>query len=196
MGWNGKVNGIIADLGVSSYQLDTLDTGFSFKSRDSLDMRFNRTGNGFTAKEVVNEWSEKELARILKEYGEEKFHRRLAHKIVKHREYHPIETGEQLAELIKHTIPRNAWPKKIHPATRAFQGIRIAVNDELNALEIFLKNAISVLAPGGRLAVISFHSLEDRIVKKAFLEQAKACVCPPDFPICQCDKEAIIKILN
>jgi 16S rRNA (cytosine1402-N4)-methyltransferase len=189
------VDGILYDLGVSSPQLDEADRGFSYNHDAELDMRMDRTSK-LTAKTIVNEWSVGDLARILYEYGEEKFSRRIAAAIVAAREAGPIETTGQLVELIKEGIPAAARRSGPHPAKRSFQAIRIAVNDELGAFEDSLEQAIRCLAPGGRAAVITFHSLEDRICKQTFAKYVETCTCPPDFPVCVCRKDGMLKLVN
>lgn len=187
--------GILADIGVSSYQLDEASRGFSFKDSGPLDMRMDQ-GASLTAENIVNEWSAKEISKIIREYGEENFASRIADHIVRAREIKHIETTGELAEIVRAAIPRKFWPKGINPATRTFQGIRIAVNDELGALTEFLPKATDHLQPGTRLAVITFHSLEDRIVKDFMRERANPCTCPPTFPKCVCGKVADVKIIT
>ncbi len=178
-----KVDGILLDLGVSSYQLDNAERGFSYRFDAPLDMRMG--DSEVTAKNVVNEYSEQELANILFKYSEEKFSRRIASAIVKAREEKPIETTFELAEIIKGAMPAAARREK-NPCKRSFQAIRIEVNRELEQLETVLSAAPSRLAPGGRLAIITFHSLEDRMVKSVYKEWCKGCTCPKDFPVCVC----------
>lgn len=190
-----QVQGILFDLGVSSPQLDQADRGFSYNQDAELDMRMDRTSE-LTAYDIVNEWSEEEITRILFKYGEEKFARRISKNIIKAREKAPIQSTGELAELIKESIPAAARRKGPHPAKRSFQGIRIAVNDELGAFEEALKQSIDCLASGGRIAVITFHSLEDRICKQFFAKFVERCTCPPDFPICVCRKKGSIKLIN
>jgi len=190
-----QVDGILFDLGVSSPQLDEAERGFSYNQEAELDMRMDRTGM-LTARDIVNEWSEAEIAKILFEYGEEKFARRIASVLVKAREKAPIETTSQLAELVKEGIPAAARRTGGHPAKRSFQAIRIAVNDELGALEDALEQGVRCLAPGGRIAVITFHSLEDRICKQAFAKYIESCTCPPDFPICVCKHKSTLRLVN
>lgn len=179
------VDGILMDLGVSSYQLDNADRGFSYHKDAPLDMRMSK--EGLSAKDVVNDFSAQELGRIIFEYGEEKFARSIAANIVKEREKAPIETTFQLAEIIKASVPQKVRREK-NPCKKTFQAIRIAVNDELGHLDRALDTAFECLNPGGRLAIITFHSLEDRLVKQRFLTFAKGCTCPPDFPVCVCGK--------
>ena len=190
-----QVDGILYDLGVSSPQFDEAERGFSYNRDAELDMRMDRSAK-LTAREIVNSWSERELARILWEYGEEKFSRRIASRIVRERALKPIKTTGELAELIREAIPAAARRTGPHPARRSFQALRIAVNDELGALDDSLAQAVRCLAPGGRIAVISFHSLEDRIVKAFFAKFAERCQCPPDFPVCACGKVQILRIVT
>lgn len=187
--------GILADIGVSSVQLDNPSRGFSFNKTGPLDMRMDRSQE-LTAKKLVNEWGESEIGRLLRDFGEEKFAKKIAKSIVRARAIKHIETTVELAEIISTSIPRRFWPKGIHPATRSFQGIRIAVNDELGNLERFLSDACEILGPGARLAVITFHSLEDRIVKDYFNKRANPCTCPPEFPKCVCGKVGDVRILT
>ncbi len=185
------VNGILADLGVSSMQIDTATRGFSFNKDGPLDMRMGPSAKQ-SAADLVNTLSEKDLADIIYRYGEERKSRRIARAIVRAR---PITRTLQLAEVVSRAVGGGKrW--KIHPATRTFQALRIAVNDELGALERFLPQAISLLTPGGRLAVISFHSLEDRIVKQFFKREASDCICPPEQPVCTCDHHATVTIIT
>lgn len=190
-----QVDGILFDLGVSSPQLDDAERGFSYHQDAELDMRMDQSGD-LTAKEIVNEWPEAEIAKILYEYGEEKFSRRIASVIVKAREKAVIETTGQLAELVKEGIPAAARRTGGHPAKRSFQAIRIAVNDELGVLEEALEQAVRCLKPGGRISVITFHSLEDRICKLAFNKYIETCKCPPDFPVCVCGRQSTLKLVN
>jgi 16S rRNA (cytosine1402-N4)-methyltransferase len=189
IGW-GSVDGIILDLGISSMQLDRPERGFSFRDEGPLDMRFNQEA-GKTAADLVNKLSEEELARIIWKYGEERYSRRIARAIVEAR---PIQTTKALAELVQKTIP--GYSSKIHPATRTFQALRIATNAELEVLSSALPGLVHCLSPGGRIAVISFHSLEDRIVKNFFKEESKDCICPPEQPICTCNHVASLNILT
>ncbi|WP_028549276.1 16S rRNA (cytosine(1402)-N(4))-methyltransferase RsmH [Paenibacillus sp. UNC451MF] len=190
-----QVDGILFDLGVSSPQLDEAERGFSYNHDAELDMRMDQTAD-LTAKEIVNEWPEQEIARILFEYGEEKFARRIAASIAAARSKGTIETTGQLVELIKEGIPAAARRSGPHPAKRSFQALRIAVNDELGAFEEALEQSIRCLAPGGRVAVITFHSLEDRICKQTFAKYVERCTCPPDFPLCVCGSKGIVKLIN
>ena len=187
------IDGALIDLGVSSYQLDTAERGFSYMQDAPLDMRMDRT-QPLTAYDVVNTYSEAELKKILFTYGEEKFAPKIASAIVRQREQKPIESTLELAELIKNAMPAKAKIGGHHPAKRSFQAIRIEVNGELSAIEPTLRDLVSLLKPGGRLAVITFHSLEDRITKQTFASLCGACTCPPDFPICVCGKKSIVRL--
>lgn len=187
--------GILADIGVSSVQLDEAERGFSFTRTGPLDMRMDRS-QSLTADEIVNTWEKPELAKIIREYGEERFAGRIAHTIVETKAKKHIETTTELAEIVSGAIPRKFWPKGIHPATRTFQALRIAVNDELGALKRFLPAATDLLQPGARLVVITFHSLEDRIVKDFMRERANPCTCPPQFPKCVCELVGDIKLIT
>ena len=180
-----KADGMLFDLGVSSPQLDETERGFSYMADAPLDMRMDET-ESLTAREVVNDWPEEKLKRILYDFGEERYAPRIAAAIVRGREERPIETTLQLAEIIRSAMPAAALREKQHPAKRSFQAIRIAVNDELEAISEMLSVAADRLAPGGRLAVISFHSLEDRLVKNAIASREHGCTCPRDFPVCTC----------
>lgn len=188
-----KVDGILFDLGVSSPQLDIAERGFSYMQDAKLDMRMDQQ-QALSAYEVVNQWEKSELRRILLEYGEERYAPQIAAAIVRERERQPIETTLQLADIIRAAMPPAARREKQHPAKRSFQAIRIAVNDELMAVQEAMVQAIDALAPGGRLAVITFHSLEDRIVKNAFRQAAQGCTCPKDFPVCVCGNKAKVKL--
>ena len=190
-----NIDGAVLDLGVSSYQLDNADRGFSYIADSRLDMRMDLSSE-LDAYKVVNTYSEENLAKIFFEYGEEKFSRRIASQIVKTRGEKPIETTIELSELVKKCIPQKTVKKGSHPAKRVFQAIRIEVNGELAILEGALNDFFDVLKPGGRLAVISFHSLEDRIVKNTFASLAKGCICPKDFPVCVCGKKPRGKIIT
>lgn len=183
-----KVDGIILDLGVSSYQLDTAERGFSYRVDAPLDMRMDRRQEK-TARDIVNTYSEMELFRIIRDYGEDKFAKNIAKHIVMEREKAPIETTGQLCEIIRHAIPMKFQKNTGHPAKRTFQAIRIEVNHELEVLERNINDMIDLLNPGGRFCIITFHSLEDRIVKKAFRTAQNPCTCPPDFPVCVCGKK-------
>lgn len=184
------VQGIVIDLGVSSMQLDTPERGFSFQSEGPLDMRFDPT-QALRAEDVVNQWSERDLADLIWRYGEEQLSRRIARAILQAR---PLHTTRELAELIERVY--GGRKGHTHPATRTFQALRIAVNQELQAIERFLPQALEALAPGGRLAVISFHSLEDRIVKQFFRRESRDCICPPELPVCTCGHKATIIEVN
>ncbi|MFW6238105.1 MAG: 16S rRNA (cytosine(1402)-N(4))-methyltransferase RsmH [Halanaerobiales bacterium] len=189
------VNGMIFDLGFSSPQVDSAERGFSYQKKGPLDMRMNRS-QSLTAADIVNNFSQKRISEIIGKYGEEKWADRIAEFIVKNREREKIETTHDLVEIIKQAIPAGARRKGGHPARRTFQALRIATNDELNQLEEMLKKAVYHLSPGGRIAVISFHSLEDRIVKHGFRDLARKCSCPPDFPICVCNEEQQVEVLT
>ena len=190
-----KVDGILLDLGVSSPQLDDAQRGFSYMTDAPLDMRMNGE-DVRDARQIVNTWSYEELRRILYDYGEERFAPRIAAAICRRREQAPIETTLELVDVIKSAMPASALREKQHPAKRSFQAIRIAVNEELGAVETVMKKAVPLLNPGGRLAVITFHSLEDRIVKNAMAEAAKGCTCPPSFPVCVCGKKPQVRIVT
>ena len=190
-----RIDGMLFDLGVSSPQLDDAERGFSYMADAPLDMRMNRE-DSLTAWDVVNTWDRAELKRILYEYGEERYAPQIAAAIERRRSEHPIETTLELAEIIRSAMPPQALREKQHPAKRSFQAIRIAVNDELGAVSRMMEAAIPRLKPGGRLAVITFHSLEDRIVKSAMQQAAKGCTCPPEFPVCVCGKKPQIKIIT
>ena len=190
-----KVDGILVDIGVSSYQIDSDERGFSFRHDSKLDMRMD-TSKSFSAFELVNEYSEESLTKIIRDYGEEKFAKSIARHIVKARQNKPIETTKELEKVILSSVPRYKGQDGRSNVQRTFQAIRIEVNGELDALAEFLEKAVSYLNVGGRLAVISFHSLEDRMVKQKFKELATGCVCPPDFPICVCGHKASVKIIT
>ena len=189
------VDGILLDLGVSSPQLDDGQRGFSFMADAPLDMRMDG-GDALTADTVVNTWSYEELKKILYEYGEERYAPAIASAIVRRRETAPIRTTLELVDVIRSAMPPAALREKQHPAKRSFQAIRIAVNDELNSVAKAMEDAIPLLNPGGRLAVITFHSLEDRIVKNAMAAAAKGCICPPEFPVCVCGRKPQVDILT
>lgn len=191
----GGVDGMLFDLGVSSPQLDDGSRGFSYLQDAPLDMRMDQSAP-LTAGDVVNGWSQEELKRILWQYGEERYSGPIAAAIVREREKAPIETTGRLAELIRNAMPAKARREKQHPAKRSFQAIRIAVNDELGEVERLLSGALDVLNAGGRLAVISFHSLEDRLVKTAYADWAKGCTCPPDFPVCVCGRKPRVRLVG
>ena len=189
------VDGILLDLGVSSPQLDDGQRGFSYMADAPLDMRMDG-GDALTADTVVNTWSYEELKKILYEYGEERYAPAIASAIVRRRETAPIRTTLELVDVIRSAMPPAALREKQHPAKRSFQAIRIAVNDELNSVAKAMEAAIPLLNPGGRLAVITFHSLEDRIVKNAMAAAAKGCICPPEFPVCVCGRKPQVDILT
>lgn len=190
-----RVDGILLDLGVSSHQLDAAERGFSYKAEAPLDMRMDQSAP-LTAKIAVNEWPESELRRIFYEYGEEKFSAKIASRIVERRKEKPIETTTELAELIKGAIPAKFRNEPQHPARRCFQAIRIAVNGELDGLHDAIVSAHDLLNPGGRLAILTFHSLEDRIVKNAFRTFENPCTCPKSAPVCICGKKPTAKVLT
>lgn len=189
-----EVDGVLLDLGVSSHQFDTKERGFSYRYNAPLDMRMSQ--KGVSAYDLVNELSWQELAGIIKNYGEEKFAKGIALAIERQRQSAPIETTEQLVEVIKSAIPARFKREKGHPAKRTFQALRIAVNREIDVLQQGLDSAFSILKPGGRLAVITFHSLEDRTVKKKMVSWCQGCTCPPEFPICVCNKKPRAKLVN
>ena len=188
-----ELDGIIADLGVSSHQLDTAERGFSFHNDAPLDMRMS--GEGLSARDVVNEYDEGELAKILFDYGEEKFGNRIARGIVNARLTAPIDTTGQLAEIIKSSVPA-AYRREKNPCRKSFQAIRIEVNHELDVLETALTDGFDVLKVGGRMSVITFHSLEDRIVKNRFKEFCTGCTCPPEFPVCVCGRKPMGRLVD
>lgn len=181
-----KIDGLLLDLGVSSFQLDTAERGFSFHKDAPLDMRMSKSG--LSAYDVVNNYDERQLADIIYRYGEEKFSRRIAANIVKARAEKPIETTFELVDIIKSSMPQKAM-RDAHPARRTFQAIRIEVNAELDVLKSTLEDTFDILAPGGRIAIITFHSLEDRIVKEQFAKWCQGCTCPKEFPVCVCGKK-------
>ena len=189
------IDGMLFDLGVSSPQLDDGSRGFSYMADAPLDMRMDRS-EGLTAADVVNGYDQNELRRILLQYGEERYAPLIAAAIVRRRSEKPIETTLELVDIIKSAMPGKALREKQHPAKRSFQAIRIAVNDELTAVDRMIRAAVPRLNPGGRLAVITFHSLEDRIVKTGMAEFAKGCTCPPDFPVCVCGKTPDIRLVT
>ncbi len=189
----GQIDGVLLDLGVSSHQLDVAERGFSYHADAPLDMRMSQ--EGYSAKDLVNTCEEAELARILFEYGEEKFSRRIAAAIVRERQQHPIETTGQLAQIIHDAVPAKSRREK-NPSRRSFQAIRIAVNSELDNLSRALDDVFDCLKPGGRFAIITFHSLEDRMVKQKFKSMAQGCTCPPDFPVCVCGNKPKIKLIT
>ena len=189
------VDGILMDLGVSSPQLDDGERGFSYMADAPLDMRMNRE-DPLTAHVVVNTWPQEELKRILYTYGEERYAPQIASAICRRREEKTIDTTLELVDVIRSAMPAAALREKQHPAKRSFQAIRIAVNDELGSVERVLRDAVDLLNPGGRLAIITFHSLEDRIVKTAMAEAAKGCTCPSHFPVCVCGKKPKVKLIS
>ena len=190
-----KVDGILLDLGVSSYQLDTVERGFSYRENAPLDMRMD-TRNDLTAKDIVNEYSEHELYRIIRDYGEDKFAKNIAKHIVQARQIKPIETTDELTEAIKAAIPMKVRMNTGHPSKKTFQAIRIELNKELDVLKNTLGDMIDVLGDEGRLCIITFHSLEDRIVKTYFKDQENPCTCPPSFPVCVCGKKSKGKVIT
>lgn len=192
---SAEFHGIVLDLGLSSAQLQDRDRGFSFQLDAPLNMAFGQTA-GETTERIVNNWRAEELERIFKEYGEERFAKRIARKIVEERKLKSIKTTGQMVEIIKSAAPKKYLYGKIHPATRVFQALRIATNNELENLEQALPQAMDLLAKGGRITVISYHSLEDRIVKHFFKRESKDCVCPPSYPACLCNHKARLKILT
>ncbi len=192
-----KVDGVLWDLGVSSHQIDTTDRGFSYSGDEApLDMRMDRT-SGLSAADIVNTYSEDDLRRIIRDYGEERFYGRVAAAIVNRRNEKPIETTIELADIVANAIPAAQRRKESqHPARRTFQALRIETNGELDAIEPSIRDAVSRMNPGGRLAVITFHSLEDRITKEVFKSLATGCTCPPEFPVCVCGGKPDIKLLS
>ncbi len=191
----GGVDGILLDLGVSSPQLDEAERGFSYMADAPLDMRMDG-GAALSAYEVVNSWSQDELKRILYDYGEERYAPQIAAAICRRRAERPIETTLELTDIIRSAMPAAALREKQHPAKRSFQAIRIAVNDELGAVETVMKSAPGCLKSGGRLAIITFHSLEDRIVKIGMNDAARGCTCPPSFPVCVCGNKPKVKLIS
>ena len=185
----------MVDIGVSSYQIDSAERGFSFRQDAKLDMRMSRS-NSFSAYELVNSYDEEDLTRVIRDYGEEKFARSIARHIIKVRAAKPIETTKELENIILSSVPRYKGQDGRSNVQRTFQAIRIEVNAELDALKEFIDKAVGYLKPGGRLAIISFHSLEDRIVKQKFKELATGCICPSDFPICVCGHKAEVKLIT
>ena len=189
------VDGMLFDLGVSSPQLDDASRGFSYMADAPLDMRMDKD-DALTAGEVVNTWPQGELRRILYDYGEERYAPQIAAAICRAREKAPVETTLELVDIIRSAMPAQALREKQHPAKRSFQAIRIAVNDELGAVSRMMQAAVGRLNPGGRLAVITFHSLEDRIVKSEMQQAARGCTCPPEFPVCVCGKRPLVRLVN
>lgn len=194
LGING-LDGVVFDLGVSSPQLDEGERGFSYHQEAPLDMRMDRS-HPLTAREVVNTYSRQDLIRILKEYGEERWAERIVEFILEGRKERPLETTGDLVEKIRQAIPAQVRREGGHPARKTFQALRIEVNDELGALKEALEKAVLALKPGGRIAVITFHSLEDRIVKEYFRTQVQGCICPPEFPVCVCGRRPLLKLVN
>ncbi|MGI5825391.1 MAG: 16S rRNA (cytosine(1402)-N(4))-methyltransferase RsmH [Bacillota bacterium] len=191
-----QADGILLDIGVSSHQLDDGERGFSYMVDAPLDMRMDQNSGGKTAADLLAVLSEEEIANIIYQYGEERYSRRIARQIVEFRKTEPVLTTFQLVNLIRRAMPKNHNKEKQHPAKRTFQALRIAVNDELGVLQKALDDALDLLKPGGRLSIITFHSLEDRIVKEQFKTWAKGCICPPDFPVCVCGKVPTAKIIT
>lgn len=190
-----NADGILVDLGVSSYQLDEKERGFSYQQDAPLDMRMDQTID-YTAADLLNQASQEELARIIWEYGEERWAKRIAEFIAAERKKRAIITTGDLVDVIKKAVPKGARREGPHPAKRTFQAIRIAINNELEVIETVIEQGVEILKPGGRMAIITFHSLEDRIVKKMFQNLAKGCTCPQDFPVCVCGKKAIVRIVT
>ena len=190
-----KIDGVLLDLGVSSYQLDTAERGFSYSADAPLDMRMDNR-RSLSAYDVVNTYSYEQLKKILFDYGEERFSPAIASAIIKRREQSPIKTTGELSDIIKYAIPPAAREGGHHPAKRSFQAIRIEVNSELDVIEPAIKAAVAKLNKGGRIAIITFHSLEDRIVKQAFASLASGCTCPKDFPVCVCGNKPKVKLVN
>jgi 16S rRNA (cytosine1402-N4)-methyltransferase len=190
-----KVDGILADLGVSSYQLDNAERGFSYMQDAPLDMRMNREAH-FSAYDVVNGYSEEQLTKVIRDYGEEKFAKRIAQFIVNRRAKKAVESTLELVDIIKAAIPAKARREGPHPAKRTFQAIRIEVNKELEILASTIEDGVKYLKPGGRIAIITFHSLEDRIIKNKFKQLQSPCTCPSEFPICNCGKKPVVKIIT
>lgn len=194
-GKNIKIHGIVFDLGLSSAQLDDRSRGFSFKEDAPLNMAFGDIENGITTEEIVNNYSKEDLEKIIKEYGEERFAKKITGAIINARKSAPIKTAKQLAEIIKSAVPKR-FQGKIHPATKTFQALRIAANDELESLKEALSQALDIIEKNGRIVVVSYHSLEDRIVKHFFRQESRGCICPPSFPACRCRHKARLKILT
>jgi 16S rRNA (cytosine1402-N4)-methyltransferase len=189
-------DGFVLDLGLSSFQLADIRRGFSFREDSPLDMSFDSKGDNGKTRGIINNYSAEELARIFFNFGEEKHARRIARGIVERRKLSRIETTGDLAEIVKKAIPRRLWSERVHPATKTFQALRIAVNQELESLEKVLPQAMAALKKGGRIVIISFHSLEDRIVKEFFREESRGCICPPEIPICRCGHQASLRIIT
>lgn len=191
-----KFDGFLLDLGISSFELASPERGFSFRQEGPLDMRLNRQFFTLTAKEIVNEWPEIKIRRILEEFGEERLSRFIARKVVERRKQKMFETTTEFAEFLEKIYPRRLSVKKIHPATKVFQALRIAVNRELESLRNILPESLQLLKPGGRIVVLSFHSLEDRIVKQFFQKESKDCWCPPEIPVCRCAHRRQLHLLT
>lgn len=191
----GGVDGIVLDLGVSSYQLDNVDRGFTYREDTPLDMRMDQS-QPMTAKDIVNEYSEQELFRVIRDYGEDSFAKNIAKHIVKARQDKPIETTGELNDIIRAAIPARVRQGGGHPSKKTFQAIRIELNRELDVLEQSLDKMIGLLNPGGRLSIITFHSLEDRIVKNIFRKNMNPCICPPEFPVCTCGRVPTGKVIT
>ncbi len=189
------LDGLLLDLGVSSYQLDAPQRGFSFRSDAPLDMRMDQ-GSGMTAADLLNTCEVAELTRIFREYGEERYAGRIARRIERERQQAPLQTTRQLAELVRAAVPGGYVPGRIHPATRVFQALRIQVNQELDHVAKGLEQGLALLKVGGRMVIISFHSLEDRLVKQFFAAQARSCICPPRVPICNCGHQPRVELLT
>jgi 16S rRNA (cytosine1402-N4)-methyltransferase len=191
----GQADRILFDLGVSMFHFTESGRGFSFSREEPLDMRLD-LDRSLDACQVVNDFSRKKLAEVIWAYGEERFANRIAHRIVQAREEKPISTSLELADIVKKAVPRKYWPRRVHPATKTFQAIRVFVNDELDILEQAVRDAVDALAPEGRICVISFHSLEDRIVKTVFNDLCRGCTCSPDFPVCVCGGKKKVRVLT
>jgi len=191
-----ELDGILLDLGVSSHQLDKGERGFSFSKRAPLDMRMDCSSGGMTAAEALNQLEPEELERIFKEYGEERWARRISRQIERQRREAPLETTLELAELVRNAVPSGHNPSRIHPATRVFQALRVYINQELAHLRKGLEMAVDFMKPNGRLVVLTFHSLEARIVKEVFQAQAGVCTCPPKFPVCACGRQPRVELLT
>lgn len=190
-----EVDGVLFDLGLSSFQFDVRERGFSLHSETPLDMRLDPEAGGPTAWDIVNTWDESEIANVIFQYGEERRSRRIARAIANQRQRQPIQSNAELAQIVERALGGRRGAR-IHPATRTLQAIRIAVNQELTALQSGLESAVELLRPGGRLAVISFHSLEDRIVKQYFQRESRNCICPPEVPVCQCGHTASLRVIT
>ena len=190
-----RINGLLLDLGVSSYQLDSPERGFSYRYDAPLDMRMNQSSQ-ISAKYIVNTYSEEDLKRIIRDYGEEKWASRIAQFIVEERMKKPIDTTGELVQIIKAAIPKKAREEEQHPAKRTFQAIRIETNHELDVIHDVLESAVELLLPGGVISVITFHSLEDRIVKNFFRDESTGCICPPEIPVCVCNYQARLRLAH